>query len=81
MKKGGKTSQLVKIESLLRHGKISRREFIDRLSALRLTSAISPELMNRKEKAEAPNKGGRLKIGMSVGRRQIHWIQKPQPIP
>ena len=40
MKKGGKTSQLEKIESLLRHGKIGRREFIDRLPALRLNNDL-----------------------------------------
>jgi peptide/nickel transport system substrate-binding protein len=38
-------SKLKKLEKMLSHGKISRREFLARVSALGLAAAISPAVL------------------------------------
>lgn len=57
------------LERLLKDGKISRREFIARASALGLTAAISPMLFSIPGKANAatPKKGGVLRMGLGHG--------------
>jgi len=58
---------LKQLEHLLTQGKISRREFMTRVAALGLTAAVSPALLATRVKAAAPQKGGRLKLGMAGG--------------
>jgi peptide/nickel transport system substrate-binding protein len=56
-------SKLKELELLLNLGKITRREFIAKASALGLTVALSPALFSAKARAAAPKKGGLLKLG------------------
>lgn len=60
-------SEIEKFEQMLKHGKLTRREFISRTAALGLTAAISPALFSTPAKAAAPKKGGRLRLGVSGG--------------
>jgi len=60
-------SDLKQLELLLESNKISRREFITRVSALGLTAAASPFLLSGPGHAETPKKGGRLKMGLLGG--------------
>jgi peptide/nickel transport system substrate-binding protein len=60
-------SELKKLESLLIDKKMSRRDFVARLSALGLTAAISPALFTRTASAEMPKKGGTLRMGFRGG--------------
>ena len=55
--------QFKKYENLLRQGKISRREFLTRVSAMGLAATLSPALLNFSAHAATPKKGGRLRIG------------------
>lgn len=58
---------LKRLEILLRQGKISRREFLCRVSALGLAATLSPTVVGPPALAAAPKKGGRLKIGADGG--------------
>lgn len=58
-------SELKELERLLIHGKISRREFLVRVSALGLTSALAPAIFHTPASASTPKKGGRLRVGMT----------------
>ena len=60
-------NELKKIESLMRYGKISRRDFISRMSALGLAVAASPLLNVGTVLADTPRRGGRLRIGSHSG--------------
>ena len=60
-------SELKELESLLAQGKITRRDFLARLSALGLAAALSPTLMTTTARAAKPVKGGRLRLGMAGG--------------
>jgi peptide/nickel transport system substrate-binding protein len=60
-------SELKELESLLAHGKITRRDFLARLSVLGITAAVSPALWTTPARAAAPKKGGRLRLGMAGG--------------
>ncbi len=60
----GKLEELV---LLLNNGKITRRNFLARISALGLTAAMSPLLASSTAFAAAPKKGGRLRIGSHSG--------------
>ena len=60
-------SKLKELEDLLSQGKITRREFIARMSALGLTAALSPVLLSTPAHAAKPKKGGRLRIGVGGG--------------
>jgi peptide/nickel transport system substrate-binding protein len=55
------------LETLLSKGKITRREFIARMSALGITIAASPALIANSAKAAKPKKGGRFRMGMTGG--------------
>ena len=57
--------ELKKLEDLLAQRKISRREFMARVSALGLATIISPALLSNLAHASVPKKGGRLRIGAS----------------
>jgi peptide/nickel transport system substrate-binding protein len=58
---------LQELERLLGRGKISRREFLARTSALGAVSAISPVLFSGTAVAATPKKGGRLRAGIGHG--------------
>jgi peptide/nickel transport system substrate-binding protein len=60
-------SKLKHLENLLNNGKISRREFMARVSALGLTAALSPVFLSNPVNAATPKKGGRLRIGSGGG--------------
>lgn len=60
-------SKLKKLEDMLTNGKISRREFLARMSALAVAAAISPSALIKSAHAEVPQKGGRLRIGCTGG--------------
>jgi peptide/nickel transport system substrate-binding protein len=60
-------SKLKELEQLFTEGKITRREFIGRVSALGLMAAVSPALLSTKAKAAAPKKGGRVRLGSAGG--------------
>ncbi len=56
---------LKQLEALLTQGKITRREFIGKVSALGLAAAVSPALSILPAEASAPKKGGRFRAGVS----------------
>ncbi|MEE8432190.1 MAG: ABC transporter substrate-binding protein [Candidatus Desulfatibia sp.] len=58
-------SSLKKLELLFTEGKISRREFLARVSALGLMAAVSPMLLSTPAHAAKPKKGGRFRIGLA----------------
>ena len=60
-------SKIKELEQLFTKGKISRRDFLARVSVLGLTVAISPALLSTSAYAATPKKGGRLRIGMAGG--------------
>ena len=51
-------TKLKELEVLLEKGKITRRDFLARMSALGLTVAVSPLLGISAARAETPKKGG-----------------------
>ncbi|MEJ2638093.1 MAG: ABC transporter substrate-binding protein [Desulfosarcinaceae bacterium] len=55
------------LEKMLRSGKLSRREFIARMSALGLAAAVSPTLFGSTAHAAGPRRGGRLRLGLNGG--------------
>jgi len=60
-------SKLNELENLLTDGKITRRTFIARVSAMGLMAAVSPALLNSKAVAATPQKGGKLIMGSAGG--------------
>ena len=60
-------SELKQLERLLTQGKITRRDFLARLSALGITATLSPAFLATPAKAATPQKGGRLKLGLAGG--------------
>lgn len=60
-------SKLKELEKLFSNGKLTRREFIARTSAMGLAVAVSSTLMTSPAIAAAPKKGGRFIIGMTGG--------------
>jgi peptide/nickel transport system substrate-binding protein len=59
--------KLKELENLFTAGKITRRNFITRVSALGLMAAVSPALLSGTAKAATPKKGGRFILGTSGG--------------
>jgi peptide/nickel transport system substrate-binding protein len=57
-------SELTKLEKLLAEGHMSRREFLNRISILGLTAAVSPALWPSIANAGTPKKGGTFRIGV-----------------
>ena len=55
------------LESMFNQGKISRRDFIFKLSALGILSTCGPSLFPTPVKAAAPKNGGRFRLGVSGG--------------
>ncbi|NIO11711.1 MAG: twin-arginine translocation signal domain-containing protein, partial [Deltaproteobacteria bacterium] len=60
-------SKLKELEDLLLQGKISRREFLARASALGLAAALSPALLSSRAHAATPKRGGRVRLGSAGG--------------
>ena len=60
-------TKLQELERLLARGKISRRKFLARTSALGAVSAISPVLFSGTAIAATPKKGGTLRVGIGHG--------------
>jgi peptide/nickel transport system substrate-binding protein len=60
-------SELKTLEGLLAQGKITRRDFLARLSALGITAALSPALLTTPARAAKPQRGGRFRLGMAGG--------------
>jgi peptide/nickel transport system substrate-binding protein len=60
-------TKLKELELLLTDGKITRREFIARVSALGLMAAVFPALLPNMAEASTPKRGGRIKIGSAGG--------------
>jgi peptide/nickel transport system substrate-binding protein len=60
-------SKLNELEKLFSRGKITRREFMARVSALGLMAAVSPALLSDKVHAATPKKGGRVILGSAGG--------------
>jgi len=58
---------LKNLQELFNEGRITRREFLARASALGVAAAVSPALFSRSVDAATPKKGGRLKIGLLGG--------------
>ncbi len=67
MKGGKKMHKLKKLEEMLSQGRLSRREFLTRVSALGIAVAVSPALLSKPVQAAASKKGGRLRIGCTGG--------------
>ena len=60
-------SKLKELENLLTDGKITRREFIARVSAIGLMAAVSPALLSSTANAATPKKGGHFVLGCTGG--------------
>ena len=60
-------SKMKDLELLLSEGKITRRDFLARATALGLTAAISPLFFTGSARAAVPKKGGRFRLGIGQG--------------
>src|SRR4030042_1673795 len=60
-------SDLKQLARLFGEGKITRREFLGRTSALGIAVTLSPLFLQLSARAAAPKRGGRLRIGMVGG--------------
>jgi peptide/nickel transport system substrate-binding protein len=60
-------AKLKELEFLLTQGKITRREFLARVSALGLAAAVSPALLSTSAHAATPKRGGRVRLGSAGG--------------
>lgn len=60
-------SEPKQLECLLTQGKITRRDFLARLSALGISATLSPALLATSVNAATPQKGGRLRLGVAGG--------------
>ena len=60
-------SRVKELENLFTRGKITRREFIARVSAFGLATAVSPALWYSPAQASKPKRGGRLRVGCTGG--------------
>jgi len=60
-------SKLKELELMLTEGKITRRTFIARVSAMGLMAAVSPVLLSGKAEAATPKRGGRVILGSAGG--------------
>ncbi len=59
--------EVKKLENLLTTGKITRRAFIAKMSALGIAAAVSPALLTKPAQAATPKKGGLFKLGLPGG--------------
>lgn len=72
-------NELKKLEQLFSMGKINRREFLARTTALGLTAAVSPLLLSNQSWAAAPKRGGTLRFGC-VGGHVGDSLDPAQPL-
>ena len=56
-----------RLEQLFKEGRISRRDFVKRMSALGLGALLTPALLSTPVLAGTPKKGGRLRLGSTGG--------------
>ena len=76
-------SEITKLEELLAKGRMTRRQFLNRVSMLGLAGAVSPALWSSIAHAATPKKGGSYRIGVTGGsaaetldpdrRRAMYW--------
>ncbi len=55
------------LERLAKQGKLNRRAFLKASAALGISASLGPMLMPGRAHASTPNRGGRLRIGLSGG--------------
>jgi peptide/nickel transport system substrate-binding protein len=67
MKKEVCMSKLKELENMFTQGKLTRREFMARVSALGLMAAVSPALLGGKAEAATPKVGGKFILGSAGG--------------
>jgi peptide/nickel transport system substrate-binding protein len=60
-------SAIDKLEQLFHSGRLTRREFMSKASALGLSLSLAPALFATKSHAQTPKRGGRLRLGLSGG--------------
>lgn len=60
-------SKLKELERLVSLGKITRRDFIAKTSALGISAALAPTLFSKTATAGSPKKGGRFRMGIGGG--------------
>ncbi|MHC4230078.1 MAG: ABC transporter substrate-binding protein [Planctomycetota bacterium] len=60
-------SEIRKLEELLAKGRMSRRQFLSRVSMLGLAGTVSPALWTSLAHAATPKKGGTFRIGLTGG--------------
>jgi len=60
-------SQLDYLASLVSSGRMKRREFMGRAAALGVSATVASSTFGRAAMAQAPNKGGHLKFGLTLG--------------
>jgi peptide/nickel transport system substrate-binding protein len=58
-------SEINMLEKLFTQGKISRREFLTKTTALGVASALPAALLSKPVRAATPKKGGRIRFGLS----------------
>ena len=61
------STELRILESLLKAGKISRRQFIKQTAAIGLTAAVAPTFFHGTARAGEPQKGGAFRLGIQQG--------------
>ena len=59
--------EISRLEQMLSQGRITRREFMARISALGLAAAVSPALLVNSARAEKPKKGGHFRLAIQGG--------------
>ncbi len=57
--------ELKRLEQLLIEGRISRREFLAKVTALGFAAALSPTLLSTPAHAAKPKRGGRFRVGIT----------------
>jgi peptide/nickel transport system substrate-binding protein len=60
-------SELDRLTDLARAGRLTRRQLLDRAAALGLGAAAATSLLGVPAGAQTPNKGGHLKLGLTLG--------------
>jgi peptide/nickel transport system substrate-binding protein len=63
----GHSTDIPILQNLLSQGRITRREFITRLSALGVSAVLASSLVPRGALAATPKRGGTLRFGVSEG--------------
>ena len=73
-------TDLKQLETMLSKGKITRREFLARVSALGITAAVAPGLLAKPAQAATPKKGGRFRMSIGGGATtKLHSLERSVP--